>query len=283
MTRLAVTAALAFACLGAAPLRAQSTGSIAGRIRDQASQAPLHSVQVLVDGRLATLTDSSGGYQVRGVHSGAHRITARIIGYATASRDSVPVRSGETTRLDFALQSQAVQLGALTVETAPDAVLDPLATATVQHISADDLRHLPVSTLEEAVALSAGAVGESYRGGQLGEQSFIIDGLGLKNQLDASTGSLGLNIPPDILTEASLITNGFSARYGQALSGMINVVTKDGGDQWQGRAAYETDRGLGAALDHGLDRFVVEADGPLPAGIRLMGVVDATGSWTPTR
>ena len=276
MKRLGPLIALCFT-IAPAGLPAQTTGTIAGVVRDQASQALLRSAQVLVDGRLAALTDSSGGYQVRGVHSGLHRVTARLIGYATAARDSVPARSGETTRLDFALQSQAVQLGALTVETAPDAVLDPLATATMQHISADDLRHLPVSTLAEAVALSAGAVGESYRGGQLGEQAFIIDGLGLKNQLDASTGSLGLNIPPDILTEASLVTDGFSARYGQALSGLINVVTKDGGERWQGRAAYETDRGLGAALDHGLDRAVFEADGPLPAGIRLMGVVDATG------
>jgi len=266
------------ALAAAAPaLRAQSTGTIAGHVRDQASESPVHGAQVLVDGRLAVLTDSTGAYVVRGVQSGLHRIAVRLIGYATATRDSVPVRSGEETRLDFPLASQAVQLGPVSVEVPPDAVLDPLATGAVQHISAEDLRHLPVSTLEEAVALSAGAVGESYRGGRLGEQSFIIDGLGIKNQLDASTGTLGINVPPDILTEASLVTDGFSARYGQALSGLVNVVTKDGGDRWSGRADYETDRGLGPALDHGLDRGVFEADGPLPFGARLVGVVDATG------
>ena len=263
--------------LAAPALRAQSTGTIAGHVREQPSQAPVHGAQVLVDGRLAVLTDSAGAYVVRGVQSGLHRVTVRLIGFATATRDSVPVRSAEETRLDFPLAPQAVQLGAVSVEVPPDAVLDPLATATVQHISAEDLRRLPVSTLEEAVALSAGAVGESYRGGRLGEQSFIIDGLGIKNQLDASTGTLGINVPPDILTEASLVTNGFSARYGQALSGLVNVVTKDGGDRWSGRAAYETDRGLGSSLDHGLDRGVFEADGPLPFGARLVGVVDATG------
>ena len=135
--------------------------------------------------------------------------------------------------LDLALRADAVQLAPVVIES-KDPVLDPMATATEQTITAQDLRQLPVSSLEEAVALSAGAVGQSYRGGRLGQESFIIDGLGVKNQLDASTGSLGLQIPPDILTEASLITNGFSARYGQALSGMINVVTKDGGERWGG-------------------------------------------------
>ncbi len=261
----------------AAPLAAQSTGSVAGRVSDSTAGAPLHSAQVLLDESLAALTDSGGDYVVRGVSSGWHAVGIRLIGYAATRRDSVLVRAGETTMLDFILEPQAVPLAAVTVQAAPDAVLNPLATATTQHISADDLRHLPVSTLEEAVALSAGAVGESYRGGRFGEQAFIIDGLGLKNQLDASTGTLGIEVPPDILTEASLVTDGFSARYGQAISGMINVVTRDGEDRWHGRAAYESDRGLGRAFDHGLDRVVLEADGPLVGGATLLADVDATG------
>jgi len=136
---------------------------------------------------------------------------------------------------------------------------------------------LPVTTLEEAIELSAGTVGESYRGGRLGQQSYVVDGVGVKNQLDASSGPLGLRIPPDILTEASLITNGFSARYGQALSGMINVVTRDGGDHWSGRVTYETDRPLWQSWDLGLDRVVVTADGPLGGGVRVLGALDLTG------
>jgi outer membrane receptor protein involved in Fe transport len=259
------------------PLAAQTSGGIGGHVRDASNGSPVHGAQVSVDHRLAAVTDSTGTYLVRGVRTGLHLVSVRLIGFAEAQRDSVRVTVDGITTLDFVLRPQAVELGAVTVEAVPDAVLDPLATADVQTIRAEDLRQLPVSTLEEAVALSAGAVGESYRGGRTGEQAFVLDGLGVKNQLDASTGTLGVTIPPDILTEASLITNGFSARYGQALSGLVNVVTKDGGDRWHGRAAYETDRGLGAALDHGLDRAVVEADGPLLGGVRALGAIDATG------
>jgi hypothetical protein len=80
-----------------------------------------------------------------------------------------------------------------------------------------------------------------------------------------------------MLEEASLVTNGFSARYGQAISGLINVVTKDGGDRWQGRTAYETDRPLPAGWDYGLDRLVVGGDGPLWHGVRALAVLDASG------
>lgn len=268
---------IAAASCFAGPLTAQSAGAIAGRVTDNATGAPIAgAIVTIAGGRRGNVTDTSGAYRVREVRSGVYTMSVRAIGYAPVRRDSVRVQAGSTTLADFRLQPSAVELPAIVVETA-DPVLDPLRTATEQVVTAEDLRTLPVSTLDEALALSAGAVGESYRGGRLGQQAFIIDGLGVKNQLDASTGSLGIRLPPDILTEASLVTNGFSARYGQALSGLINVVTKDGGDEWRGRAAYETDRPFGDGWDYGLDRTVLEADGPLVGGIRAVAAVDVSG------
>ena len=91
------------------------------------------------------------------------------------------------------------------------------------------------------------------------------------------TGPLGVRLPPDILQEASLTTNAFSARYGQALSGLINVVTKDGGEEMRGRVAYETDRPLWGGWDYGLDRLLLQADGPLFGKIGFLAAFDVTG------
>ncbi|HET9293083.1 MAG TPA: TonB-dependent receptor, partial [Gemmatimonadales bacterium] len=276
MTRRAWTAACFLAA--AAPLAAQSTGAISGTVRDASSGRPLASALVTIEeGRRGAVTDATGGFRIREVRSGWHRVRAALIGYQPIVRDSVLVRAGGTIVLDLTLRPAAVEVESLIVHADVDPLLDPLATPTEQKVTAEEIRRLPISSLEEAIALSAGAVGESYRGGRLGQQSFILDGFGLKNQLDASTGDLGLRIPPDILTEASLVTNAFSARYGQALSGMINVVTRDGGDIWHGRAAYETDRPLGESGDYGLDRIILQGDGPLFAGVRFVGVVDAAG------
>jgi hypothetical protein len=265
---------IVLALAGAVPLAAQSTGAIAGRVRDSTG-APLPFARITVGtGRQGAETDSLGSYRIREVQAGWHRVTARRVGFQAVSRDSVLVQAGQTTIANFAL-SAPLELTPVVIETATDTLLDPLAPADVQRIGSAEIRRLPVTTIEEAVALSAGAVGESYRGGRVGQQSFILDGLGVKNQLDASTGGLGLRIPPDILTEASLVTNGFSARYGQAISGLINVVTKDGGERWQGRAAYETDRPLWGAADLGLDRVVLSGDGPLLGGVRVAGALDA--------
>ena len=261
-----------------APLAAQTSGAIGGRVRDAVGGRGIGGVVISVDrGRAGAGTDTSGAFRVREVRSGWHRVQISAIGFRPVVYDSVLVRSGETVTLNVQLEPHALRIDSILVQATPDRVLDPLAPMDMQRITAGEIRRLPVTTLEEAIALSAGAVGESYRGGRLGEQSFVLDGLGVKNQLDASTGTLGLRIPPDILTEASLVTNAFSARYGQALSGLVNVVTKDGGDQWQGRAAYETDRPLWGGLDYGLDRLLITGDGPIGHGIGVVGVLDAQG------
>ncbi|MFI5207713.1 MAG: carboxypeptidase regulatory-like domain-containing protein [Gemmatimonadales bacterium] len=263
-----------------APLRAQGGGTIAGTVREGAHGQPLSDVLVSVPGaQRSAITDTAGVFRLREVEPGWRRVRAVRIGYRPVQRDSVLVRAGETVVLVLVMQPARTvdTLQPIDVTSAPDVVLDPLATATTQRISGEEVRRLPVSTVDEAISLSAGAVGSSYRGGRLGQESFIIDGLQVKNQLDASTGGLGLRVPVDMLTEAALTTNGFSARYGQAISGLVNVVTREGGDVWSGRAAYETDRPAPESWDYGLDRFVLAADGPLPAGMRLAFAADASG------
>ena len=275
--RFAIAAAALFIAVSPRAAVGQAEGSIAGRVVDTQSGQGLSQAQILIDERLRGITDTLGLYRARGIRSGWHRVSARLIGYRSVVQDSVFVSSGGTVTLDFSLETNPLELAPLVVTAPVDPVLDPLATATEQKITADDLRELPVSSLEEAIALSAGSVGQSYRGGRLGEESFILDGLGVKNQLDAANGGLGLRIPPDMLSEASLVTNGFSARYGQALSGMVNVVTKEAGESWRGRLGYETDRPFGGSWDLGLDRFIAQADGPVAGSVGLVAAVDVGG------
>jgi hypothetical protein len=277
-----VKAAAAIAVLvlgGVTAGAAQVGGAISGRVRDGVSGQGIGGASIAVDGgRQGARSDTAGFYRVREVRSGYHRVMVTRIGYRPVAYASVLVRSGETVTLHVMLQPIALQIDSIAVTAAPDRVLDPMAPQDLQRITGNEIRRLPVTTIEEALALSAGAVGESYRGGRLGQQAFVLDGLGVKNQLDASTGSLGIRIPPDILTEASLVTNGFSARYGQAISGLVNVVTKDGGERWEGRVAYENDRPLPEGWDYGIDRMLISGAGPLGrSGAGLVGVLDLEG------
>lgn len=261
-------------------LQAQSTGGIDGRVVDAATNRPIRGAEIRVDGgRWTTITDTTGEYRLRSISAGVHRLDITLPGYRPSHRDGIEVHAGEILRVDARLAPVAVQLQDLSAVGIQDPVLDPLATASAQRVTAEDLRRMPITTLEDAIALQAGVVGESFRGGRVGQQAFVLDGFGLKNQLDGSQGGgAGIRIPPDIITEAALITNGFSARYGQAISGLINVTTRDGGDRWHGRLAYETDRPMTGAADLGIDRGVLEADGPLFGKLTAVAILDLNGT-----
>ncbi len=270
-----LVAAMAMTFLPPESLVAQSTGSLVGTVTNAATGNPIASIEVrLGNGRWTVRTDTNGDYRFRGIPTGSYRLEALLPGFQPARRDSIVIRQGEVIRADIRMVPMAAQLQDIVATGVMDPILDPLATQSTQRISAEDLRRMPVSSLEDAIAIQAGVVGESFRGGRVGQQAFVLDGLGVKNQLDASTGGSGLRIPPDLISDAQLITNGFSARYGQAISGLISVTTKDGGDRWSGRAAYETDRPIGGAGDLGLDRMVLQADGPISGGIRAVAIVD---------
>lgn len=265
--------------LGVASLSAQSTGGLVGTVVDANTERPVRGVQIHLDNnRLIATTDTVGNYRIIGIPPGLHRILVTYPGYRPERRDSIQILESQFTRADVRLAPVAVQLTELRAVGVQDPILDPLATATEQRITAEQLRRLPVTNLDDALQMQAGVVGQSYRGGRPGQQEFVLDGFGIKNQLDASTnGASAIQIPPDIITGASLITNGFSARYGQAISGVVDVTTKDGGDSWSGRAAYETDRPLTGVADHGIDRMVLEGDGPLGPKVRVLGILDLNG------
>lgn len=278
MNRVIAVGGMLLLC--ALPLQAQNAGSVSGLVRESGdSGRGLSGARISADGgRLVVLSDARGGYRIRGLGSGWHEITAAAIGYRPLSRDSVLVREGQNTPLDFVLTLDPVGLAPIeVVSERVDSLLDPLAPADVQRVTGEELRRLPVTNVDEAIALSAGAVGQSYRGGRLGQQAAVVDGLGVKNQLDASNGPTGLRMPPDMLAEASLVTNGISARYGQAVSALVQLDTRDGSDRWQGRAQYETDRPLGDGGDYGLDRAVLSVEGGLTKGVTMLAVADLSG------
>jgi hypothetical protein len=79
------------------------TGRIEGTVRDRSGQ-PIAHVSVGVLGLAhREVSDTSGKYRISSVPVGAHRLRATLVGYASLERDSVVVRQGLTTRVDFTL------------------------------------------------------------------------------------------------------------------------------------------------------------------------------------
>lgn len=273
------TAVVAFVLLASGgSVRAQTGGLITGTVTDALNGRPLSGVVVSVDGgQRGATTDAKGRYAIPDLRPGVYRVVARAVGFQPVSRDSVGVVSGRTVVLDFQLAADAVELPGVAIEASPDPLLDPRAPQAIQHISAEDLRTLPLTTLQEAVEIQAGVVEGSFRGGRVGQEALVLDGLGFKNQFDASSGQLGIRIPTAAVEEASVVTNGFSAQYGQALSGIVTAATRDGGDRVEGALGYDTDRPLPDGWDVGLDRVTASIGGPIVGPLRFFVAAEAQG------
>lgn len=274
MRRLCAMLALALAPF--ASVRAQAGGLITGRVVDALNRQPVAGAVITVEGTgRGAVTDAQGRYAVRDVGSGTYRVVVRAVTFRPLSRDSVEVSGGRTVVLDFELAAEAVELPGVAVEASPDPLLDPRKPQAIQYITTQDLRSLPLTTLQEAVQIQAGVVGGSFRGGRVGQEALVLDGLGFKNQLDASSGYFGVRIPTNAIAEASVVTNGFSALYGQALSGIVTADTKDGGDRLEGSLAVESDRPLPSGWDVGLDRMTLSLGGPLVGALRFFVAAQA--------
>src|SRR5690606_26775728 len=81
----------------------------------------------------------------------------------------------------------------------------------------------------------------------------------------------GLEISPTALDEVEVITGGFGAEYGSALSGVVSFVTRRGDpERWAGRASVTTDHWAPGSLFRGFGGVSASAGGPIrPLGATL--------------
>ena len=94
-----------------------TTGKLAGQVMDAITGDPLPGAQVIIDGtQLGGATDLDGRYAILGIPVGEYTVEARFVGFETVRIERVPIHSGRTTPLDFALGEDTAQLDEVVVE-----------------------------------------------------------------------------------------------------------------------------------------------------------------------
>lgn len=271
----AALAALACALL-AAPALAQ-TGKIAGRVVDAATGETLPGVNVVIAGTTqGTTTDNDGYYAILNVRPGTYAVRASFVGYAPTTVEDVRVRIDQTTDLDFALGEEVVQ-GQEVVVTAERPLVQRDLTSSAASVSSEELAALPVVSFNDVINLQAGVVDGHFRGGRSGEVAYMVDGIPINDVFDQS---YAYQVENNAIQEVQIISGTFNAEYGQAQSGVVNIVTKDGGARYEGTvSAYAGDyltretggfQNLGGFSPAGVYNVQGTLSGPLPGlGERL--------------
>jgi hypothetical protein len=214
-----------------------TTGKIAGIIKDSQSGEPLFGVNVLVDGTtMGASTNLDGYYVILNVPPGKYNITASAIGYTKKSVQGASVSVDLTTTLNFQLESTVLEVGEGVVITADRQTIKKDLTSSEARVDADQIATLPVSEVAEVLSLQAGITvdrggGIHIRGGRTSEVAYWVDGISVSDVYD---GGQAVQVDNNSVQELQVISGTFNAEYGQAMSGIVNIVTKDGDQQYKG-------------------------------------------------
>ena len=205
------------------------TGKVSGRVTDADSGEGVIGASVLVVGtERGASTDVDGYYSVIGVRPGTYAVRVSAIGYGTVVTENVRVQINRTTDLDAALASETTQTEEVIVRAERPIVQRDLTSSSAS-ISSDELEALPVQSFSDVVNLQAGVVEGHFRGGRTGEVAYLVDGVPVNDVYDQS---FAFQVENEAIQEIEVISGTFNAEYGQAQSGVVNIVTKDGADRY---------------------------------------------------
>ncbi len=247
---LALASALAFSLATALPSSAQSAalGNISGTVHDKTGaivSGATVTVTSLQTGASRTLTtDSDGHYAATFLQPGAYEV---VIGGGTFGKvdvKNVSVTVGDTRTVDAALSAASVSTDVIVTTDSP--LLDTEKVAASQTVSEVLVTNLPVNgrRFDNFVLLTPNVVPDgntgliSFRGISGIYNSNIVDGAN-NNQAffsEARGRSIGAPYvyPIDAIKEFSSENTGYSAEFGQAAGGIINAITKSGGNRFHG-------------------------------------------------
>ncbi|HDQ43946.1 MAG TPA: TonB-dependent receptor [bacterium] len=235
-------------------LLAQTTGKIAGRITDASSGEGLAGANVIIEGTmLGAAAALDGSYFIINVPPGVYSLKATMMGYQPTRIEGVQVSVNRTTTQDVSLNQTVLETGDVVVVQADRMAIKRDQTSSIRNVSSEEIGILPVESTGAIIALQAGVVGGHFRGGRTGEVSYMIDGMPVDNTFSEGRGQ-AVNVAVEAVQDIEVISGTFNAEYGRAMSGMVNVVTKDGTNRFHGFASGY----LGAFMTAhtGQDQFV---------------------------
>ena len=228
---LAVLLAVLF--ILSARIQAATTGKIAGKIIDRENGAPLVGANVVLAGTVyGAVADANGDYFIINLPPGRYSVRVTMMGYGPMVMEDVQVSTNATANLNFKLNPQAIQGQAVTVR-AEAMAFKKDETSAVRHVSSSQIGQLPVENMEDLIKMQAGVVDGHFRGGRLNEVSYLVDGLPVTDTFRGEDRTV--SIENDVIEDLEVVTGTFNAEYGRAMSGIVNAVTKDGGNAVHGR------------------------------------------------
>jgi outer membrane receptor protein involved in Fe transport len=222
-----------------------TAGKLTGRVTDQSTGEALIGVNVFLPATgQGGATDLEGNFYILNISPGEYQLRCSMIGYSEQVIDGIRIMVDLTTTQDVQMTLSIIEGDIVTV-TADRSMIQADITHAQANISAAELDALPVESFQAAVSMQAGVVVDAggaihIRGGRSSEVAYLIDGIPVTNSYGQN---MGVGIENNAIQELQVISGTFNAEYGQAMSGIVNIITKDGRlDKYSGQLSYRYGR-----------------------------------------
>jgi hypothetical protein len=210
------------------------SGTLKGMVIDDSTQQPLKGVSIILIGtRLGTASDHSGYFKIKDIPAGTYKMIASMIGYKSDTT-LVVISLQDTSELNIVLKSQAIDLPAVVVSAERLAEKSCVSDHSIERRSVliregqiqDPIR--VIQTLPGVASLGdLFAPSQIYvRGGGPEENLFLLDWT--KVHWPWYFGGMKSVFNSEIIDRIELSTGGFPAKYGECLSSVLNVTTREG-------------------------------------------------------
>ena len=246
---------------------AGTTGKIAGKIKDENGN-PVPFANIIIKQGETTITGSQandkGAYFIINIPPGIYDIQCSQVGYKPAKLTGVKVNIDETAVKNIVINSTALEMEGVTIIEDRYEMVSKSNTTSGRTVTSESIEEIPIESIDGIVAIQAGATvtnGELHiRGGRANEVVYSVDGMSVSDPVD---GGGALTIDTDAIKDMKVMTGGFTAEYGNAQSGIVNIITKDGSREYTGKVELNTDH-LISNLDHSnSDNFKFALGGPV--------------------
>lgn len=234
---LAISFALPTA--GIASAQGVQTGVLTGTVRD-ASNLVLPGVAVTISspalqGTRTTTSDMNGVYVFRALPPGTYAVTFELSGMATREEQAT-VELSRTTTLDALLQLAGLQEAVVVTAELPTALT---TVQTGQNLTYREINALPAGRTPQTIAeLAPGLTDNTPNAGQVTiggafayDNVFMVNGVDINDNLFGTANNVFIE---DAIQETAVLTSGISAEYGRFSGGVVNLITKSGGNNFSG-------------------------------------------------
>jgi outer membrane receptor protein involved in Fe transport len=280
-------------------LFAGTTGKISGTVTNAETGESLPGANVMIEGTtMGAATDANGFYFIINIPPGYYSVNATMIGYTPISKALVQVVTDMTSKVEFGLSPTILEGEVVRVIAERPAIQKDL-TSSLQAYSSGEINDAPMDNLAQLMEIQAGITpteltevanilrgapsdGLHIRGGRVNETAFLVDGVRVDNPIWGGAG-YSQNSSGSTVTEMMTILGTFNAEYGGKMSGVINLVTKEGENHFGARFSGYTDNFGIPRYDRNTWQGDLTLSGPVPLTKDLFFLVNAQSRTTDGR